>query len=215
MRYLILLLPAICLAACTGMQTEDHPSTSYKHHIKQHKRLKEIPPDISKKNDAYPIPKNSKQIAKKEASPSITPPGSLMAKKHEAQQKKKAQAQSTPNKRHSMTLQSDAQIKSIDNQTVLLVKSQPKTLLKSMAQALKKANYRILRVDDREKDIFLLDTVSTQGRIDEATPLYRVHLDKEGNHVTQVQVLNEKNHPLTQKHAQHFFNNVQKYLSNT
>lgn len=214
----------LIMAGCSTMGAKDNASTDYRSKVKQTKRMDNIPPDLKGHKQAYQVP--GKQTASnedqdsEEQGPSVLPPDSELSKE---QQKQQAQKQS--DQQHSQYSKARKNDKSVQkakakNQQKTDEKQGPELVvqgknandrLNNVQKALSDSNYEVLRVDDTQKDIFVLDTPSTHNRIDENTPLYRVHLENSHNKA-KLKLYDEKNQLVAKQKADRFFQTLKHRL---
>ncbi len=187
---------SLVLAGCGGMKTDERAPSDYKEALisQQHDQIS------SNKSSLYPVHNVTAEQLNKNESPSIIPPGSVLMEKQKATIAKQHQEQlsaAEKQKDESLKIANLSQhfswIKSEKNTSELFVKASSEDTIAKIIPALNRKNYRILRKDLRESDVFVLDTTSSKGRIDEATPLYKIHVSKVADKLSNVVIFNEKN----------------------
>ncbi len=149
----------------------------------------------------YPIvnvPANGAQ------SPSLVPPGSNLDRF-----KNQSQAQPTGSQKNAVA---SASISRTTSGEALTLNIQPTVAWDRVGRALHQTAYKILDQDQSMGSYYVLDVVSTGGKITKTTPVYRVYLKDAGNQ-TNVVVLNQENRPAEKDAADRILTAVQKKLS--
>ncbi len=192
---------ATALTACSHGLLNSH-TKDYQQQAKSVSPLVSTPTaQLRHGRDFYPVPAGKSTAPVKQ--PSLVPPGSNLSRF--------ANGKKVAAKKTAITVAKWSEIN--NSEPVLMLSEKEKEAWTRVGRALRASNYQVLDQDPSMSSFYVLDSSVTKNHITDKTPIYRVYLKEQKDGSTQVELLNEKNQPVTTAVARRVLGSVQQHLT--
>lgn len=186
------------LSACAQLSIGHHDQD----YMKQAQFVKPlvIPPGVNviKEENYYGVP--NVPVQPQAAGVSLVPPGSNIS-----QYQQQSHVKNT-------AFHTSTSLTRLSNGTETLIVSLPANQTwVQIGRALRLSGYQILDQDNSIYSYYILDTLSTNKKITQKTPIYRIYIKTVGNN-SQVNLMNQQNQPVNLQVAQRILTTIQQQL---